>query len=246
MKNLIWICLLVAAASFATEAAALPPSGGPIAVFDEDFGAGMSPHGSSEFRLSDFDVPGAVTITPDSIVYDVTNGVTPEFIAGFHALFYIPMIDFDPAIAIWEVRLRVLPNHQASGLVLGYHDEDSPTFGTSFEVWPFPFDLSSLTPADSWVVLRQSFADPGQPAQVGTPDSVQNPNLGAVLVSVNPSTPGRFNIELDYVRILAVPEPASWILLAAATMAAGRCKTRKTIERPAQSASASSLSSNSA
>jgi hypothetical protein len=82
------------------------------------------------------------------------------------------------------------------------------------------FDLSMLMPADSWVVLRQDFGNPVTPAQVGAPDNVQNPGLGAILVSVNPFTPGRFNIELDYVKILAIPEPASWLLPATGTMAA--------------------------
>lgn len=187
-----------------------------IAVVDEIVGPGLPTHGSSRTLLGA--APGAVTTGSDSLLFDIVPGaVSTRLVDSFD----VP-IDFDVTQAEWELRLRILDDNLSTGIFLTYQDLD----GQQSEYWRFDFDISALTPADGWVTLRQDFlTNPLHVTPPATSEQVQNPGLASIQLQFGP--PGRVHLELDYARIVTVPEPALHLVLATGLLAFGRFSMRR-------------------
>jgi hypothetical protein len=160
----------------------------------------------------DFAVPGAVTVTPESLVFDAVPLPSAPEVLGATGASISPGIDFAPSKYQWEMRFRILSGNNAPAVAAAYTDRDGTEFLPQFETYVFNFDISSLNPADGWVTRRQGF---GAPLFVDQPaDGVQNPGLrGIFFTNANIGTT-RFHFELDYLRIVPVPEPHALLMLA--------------------------------
>lgn len=169
-----------------------------IAVFDE--------HSPNRTEIGAFE--GAVSATSESLVFNV--GANPDFngLTGASYTIIWPMVDFDPAAYQWEWRFRILTGNNVQHMAAGYSDYDESVF--SEETRAFDFDISALTPADGWVTLRQSLATPYFMSGFG--DGVPNPDLGAIAITAGNVNADRFHIEMDYLRIVPVPEPSCAML----------------------------------
>jgi hypothetical protein len=189
-----------------------------IAVFDES-----SPNHGEVGAFA-----GGVTATAESLIFNV--GANPDFggLTGASYTIMAPMVDFDPAAYQWEWRFRILPGNNVQHMAAGYSDYDESVF--SEETRAFDFDISALTPADGWVTLRQSLATPYFMSGFG--DGVPNPDLGAIAITAGNVNADRFHIEMDYLRIVPVPEPScamlcligsyGWLMVSARSRNAGR------------------------
>src|SRR5262249_38638358 len=125
------------------------------------------------FLNGDYSRPGAVTVTANSILYDVTPSPTNSsiFTGGSGGLFISP-VDFAPANDQVEIRFRVLAGNSAPSMGAVLSDGDPP--GGS-ETWLYDFDLLNHTPADSWITLRQELSEPYLVTSGG--DGILNPGL---------------------------------------------------------------------
>jgi hypothetical protein len=207
-----------------------------VAIYDE--AVGPPAHGVFAYVLGDFAAPGVVTATPDSLVFDVTPN--PNTVPHGRGVVYSPRINFVASQHEWDIRLRVLAENNAAGFLLGYDDHDGLLESDpDVENWVFRFDLSPYSPADGWVTLRQGFGAPVAyvPLLPGPMlDMVQNPGLQNIFLFAEPTSAKRLHIELDYIRIRAVPEPQTCGLLltgiAASTLVGGRRARRQRGEMP--------------
>jgi hypothetical protein len=193
------LTLFVVAATLLTQSVARSQ---PIATFDES---------STLFLLADFSTPGAVTATPDSIVFDVEPPA--DAFAGVAGTLFIPEVDFAPSDYQLEVRFRLLPDNNVPGFGVVYAERDDGFFVP--ESWVFQFDISALTPADDWTVVRQRFDNP---VVTGTNDGVQNPDLELLAIVIPNAPDPHLHLELDYLRIIPIPEPSCLALLGLAAM----------------------------
>jgi hypothetical protein len=159
------------------------------------------------------DQPGAVTVTPNSVVFDVVPGPIPELGLIGVTVSVPPMeVDFMPSDYRWLMRLRVLEGNDVAYVAAHALDRDINDPGLS-EIWEYRFDISTLTPADGWVTLRQDFSAPV--LTLGPADGIFNPDLEAIAFVVNDQLKTRLHVELDYLQIVPVPEPggmALWLL----------------------------------
>lgn len=155
--------------------------------------------------------PGAVTVTPNSVVFDVVPGPIPELGLLGVTVSVPPMeIDFAPSDYRWLMRLRVLEGNDVSYVATHAIDHDINDPGLQ-EIWEYRFDISTLTPADGWVTFIQDFSSPA--LTLGTGDGVLNPDLEALAFVVNDQLKTRLHVELDYLQIVPVPEPGGMALV---------------------------------
>jgi hypothetical protein len=167
-----------------------------IATYDEN--------SSFPFHNADYGQPGAVTLTANSILFDVSPPPPRTAFAGGALALFIPPINFAPAGYQVEARFRILPGNTAPAMGAVLNDQDVQ----SSETWLYNFPISGYTPADSWITLRQGLSQPYLVTSTG--DGILNPDLEALgLVAGGDSPDLRFHLELDYVRIIPVPEPGS-------------------------------------
>lgn len=163
------------------------------------------------FTWGDFDFPGAVIDDPTSISLDIYDRDGLNNVAGGIGVDY-PAHDFDPNLAQWEIRYRVLPNNTATAFRTVYVDDDgpgatNPRRGTEYD---YDFNIAGVTPAQGWQTITKpfsNFADTGTAYANDPGDGIQNPGLKQLqLQSVYGST-GRLNVEVDYVKINSSAEP---------------------------------------
>jgi hypothetical protein len=212
------VCLAAAMMAVATIGNLARAQDLPI-VFDESTYPTNPENGFGAFTFDDFSGPGAFTDGPNSVILDVTdfNGSNGIF-GGVGVDYGTPPAtnqrDFDPALAHWRVRLKILPNNAATAIRTTYIDHDGG-FPVAAEEYIYEFDLTSVPNDGQFHVLTKPVTSPlfNQSAFGfdAADDGINNPGLRQVqLQSVFGST-GRLNVEIDYVRI--VPEPASLGLL---------------------------------
>lgn len=182
---------------------ATPLLGQAVATYDEN-----SQH---PLLVGDYGQPGAAVTTPSSIVFDVTPQPPFESFGGAALAFYVPVIDFSPSNYRLETRFRVLEGNTVPVMGGVLADNDGPS---SLENWIYSFDISRYSPADSWITLSRSLNQPDA-IPVNEGDGVLNPGLSSLAVVAGwPGGPGaRFHLELDYLRIVPVPEPGAIGLL---------------------------------
>jgi hypothetical protein len=164
--------------------------------------------------------PGAVTVLPESLLFDVNSGAIPGL--GLIGVTVSPLparIEFTPndnwpsdslpsdslcSDYRWLMRLRVLEGNDVS--FLATHAINRANVPGPIEYWEYQFDISSLTPADGWVTLRQDFSAPG--FTFGNGDGME-----AIAFVVIDQFKTRLHVELDYLQVVPVPEPGSAALL---------------------------------
>jgi hypothetical protein len=155
--------------------------------------------------------PGAVTVTPTSLVFDVLPDLNTALGLIGVTVSLPPMeVDFAPSDYRWLMRLRVLEGNDVSYVAAHAIDHDINAPGLQ-EIWEYRFDISTLTPADGWVTFIQDFSTPAP--TLGTGDGVLNPDLEALAFVVNDQLKTRLHVELDYLQIVPVPEPGGMALV---------------------------------
>ncbi len=102
-----------------------------IPTFDEN---------SLPFLVASYEVPGAVSFTADSILFDVV----PEggVFAGVAGTLNLPGIDFAPNEYQWEVRFRLLPGNNVPGFVAAVYSDMDDGYLID-EAWVFYFDFDA-------------------------------------------------------------------------------------------------------
>jgi hypothetical protein len=155
--------------------------------------------------------PGAVTVTPSSLLFDVEPDLNTGLgLIGVTVSVWPMEVDFTPSDYRWLMRLRVLEGNDVSYVATHAIDRDPGDPGLP-EIWEYQFDISTLTPADGWVTFRQDFSFPA--LTLGTGDGVLNPDLEALAFVVNDQLKTRLHLELDYLQIVPVPEPGGMALV---------------------------------
>lgn len=182
-------------------------------------------NGFGGFTFDDFSGPGAFTDGPTSLILDVTDSNGSNGVFGGVGVDYgtppaTDQRDFDPALAHWEIRLRILPLNAATAFRTTYIDHDGG-FPVAAEEYIYEYDLTSVPIDGQFHVLTKPVTSPlfNQSAFGfdAADDGINNPGLRQLQIQSVFGSTGRLNIEVDYVRI--VPEPASLGLLSLATPA---------------------------
>lgn len=208
-----------------------------VAEFSEQTWPANPQNSFSAFAFADFAAAGAVVDGPNSLIFDIAvdgdslNGLFGgagvdfgPFVAGM-----LQPLDFDPLLSSWEMRVRKLPGNRASTVNALYRDSDP---ATSAENYVFNFDLAGVPNDGEFhiiTVAATNFAF--VQTALGSPDGVNNPGLNQIQIQSVFGAAERLNIEVDYLRILTVPEPASAVAwgLGAMVLACRRRRTAKNI-----------------
>lgn len=159
----------------------------------------------STFQWGDFNYSGAVTEGASSLTLDIFNRDGMNNVSGGLG-FNTASTNFDPGLAQWDVRFRVLDNNTANGFRVSYVDNDGGSSGTEYL---YDFDIAGL-PVNQWQTLSRAFTSPtfSQTASGHTAgDGIQNPGMEQMQFQSIYNSTGRLNIELDYVQANSLDNP---------------------------------------
>jgi hypothetical protein len=224
MKQILYVAVAVGAMACLGQMARAQL---PI-VFDENTYPTNPENTFGAFTFDDFSGAGAFTDGPSSLTLDVTdsNGTNGVF-GGVGVDYGTPPgtnnRNFDPALAQWELNVKILPNNAATAIRTTYIDQD-PGFPVPAEEYVYEFDLTGVPVDGQFHLLTKPVTSPlfNQNAFNfdAADDGANNPGLRQLQIQSVFGSTGRLNVEIDFVRIVAIPEPASFALvsLAAGTM----------------------------
>jgi hypothetical protein len=222
-KASCFLCALVAAVVIGHTASAQLPI-----VFDENYYPTNPDNSFGAFTHGDFSATGAFTDGPSSFILNVTDADSSNGVFGGVGVDYgnppsSNPLNFDPASAVWELRIKILPLNAATALRTAYIDDDGG-FPVAAEEYIYEFDLTSVPNDGMFHVLTKPVSNPlfNQSAFGfdANDDGTNNPGLRQIQIQSPFASTGRLNVEIDYVRIVPViPEPASLILLGVAAPA---------------------------
>jgi hypothetical protein len=216
---------LLCLAAFATAVAAMGnvANGQLTIVFDENTYPTNPENSFGAFTFNDFSVLGAFTDGPSSVILDVvdSNGVDGVY-GGVGVDYGTPPgtnnHDFDVSSAQWEVRLKILPNNRASAFRTSYIDHDPQSPMPAAEEYVYEFGLTNVPNDSAFHILTKTVStELFHQNVVGfdvADDGINNPGLRRIQIQSVIGSAERLNIEIDYVRIVAIPEPTSLTLLA--------------------------------
>ena len=154
MKRLLFVAVAVGAMACLGQMARAQL---PI-VFDEGTYPTNPENTFGAFTFDDFSAAGAFTDGASSLTLNVTdtNGSNGVF-GGVGVDYGTPPgtnnHNFDPALAQWEINIKVLPNNAATAFRTTYIDQD-PGFPVPAEEYVYEFDLTGV-PADGQCYLRE-------------------------------------------------------------------------------------------
>lgn len=181
-----------------------------VTAFDESYYPTNPENGFGAFRWGDLNYAGAVTDSATSLTLDVTDLDGQDGVFGGVGVGY-PFHDFDPNLAQWEVRFRILPNNAATSFRTTYLDDDGP--GTT---WPrrgtdyyYDFNIAGLA-QNQWHVLTNPFNNSFYNAtsfEHDAGDGIQNPGLRQIQLQAVYNSTGRLNVEFDYIRVNSQGDP---------------------------------------
>jgi hypothetical protein len=195
-----------------------------VVVFDENVYPTNPENSFGAFTFDDFSSPGAFTDGPSSLILDVqdfngTNGIYGGVGVDYGTPPGTNNHDFNPAVAQWELRVKILPNNRANAIRTTFIDQD-PGVPVPAEEYVYVFDLTGVPMDDLFHVLTKPVtAELFHQNAFGfdeNDDGNNNPGLRRVQIESVFGSTGRLNVEIDYVRIVTIPEPASLTLLALA------------------------------
>ncbi len=190
-------------------------------VFDENTYPTNPENSFGAFTFDDFSYPGAFTDGPNSLILDVqdytgTNGVYGGVGVDYGTPPGTNNHDFDPAFAQWELSVRILKNNSATTIQATYIDQDAGV-PVPAEEYVYEFAFTGLSDDGLFHVLTKPVTNElfhqtafGFDA---ADDGINNPGLRQLRIQSALGSTGRLNVEIDYVRIVAIPEPASLTLL---------------------------------
>jgi hypothetical protein len=175
------------------------------------------------FTHGDFSAAGALTDGPTSFILDIQDTDGNNGVFGGVGVDFGPFVngalvphDFDPAIAEWVLRLKVLPNNRASAIRTSYIDIDD-AMPTSGDEHVFEFDLTAISADGAFHDLIQPASAPlftqGAFGLVAG-NGINDPGLRQIQITSVFGSAERLNVEIDYAQIRIVPEPGSLGLMA--------------------------------
>jgi hypothetical protein len=214
--------LCLAAATLVAELIGQIASAQLPIVFDENTYPTNPENTFGAFTFDDFSAAGAFTDGPTSLILDVTDSNASNGVFGGVGVDYgtppgTNNHDFDPALATWELSVKILPNNAATAIRTAYIDQD-PGFPVPAEEYVYEFDLTGVPNDGQFHVLTKPVLGGELFHQDAfnfdaNDDGINNPGLRQMQIQSVFDSTGRLNVEIDYVRIVAVPEPASLALL---------------------------------
>ena len=198
-------------------------------VFDENTYPTNPENTFGAFTFNDFSGAGAFTDGPTSLTLDVQDFDSSNGVFGGVGVDYgtppaTNQRNFDPAVARWEVSLKILPNNAATALRTTYIDHDGG-FPVAAEEYVYEFDLTSVPNDGQFHVLTKPVLGGELFHQNAfnfdaNDDGINNPGLRQMQIQSVFGSTGRLNVEVDFARIVQVPEPASLVMLGLAAPAA--------------------------
>lgn len=215
--NRLLMCLAVAAVAMAATGG-VATAQLPI-VFDESVFPSNPENGFGAFTFDDFGATGAFTDGPTSLILDVQDSNGSNGVFGGAGVDYgtppgTNNRNFDPNNAEWALRIKILPNNEATAIRTTYIDHDGG-FPVGADEYVFEWDLTSVPNDGQFHELVKPMTDYlfFQPAfNFAAGNSIQDPGLRQMQVQSVFGSTGRLNVEIDYSTI-RVPEPASLALL---------------------------------
>jgi hypothetical protein len=197
-------------------------------VFDENTYPTNPENTFGAFTFDDFSGPGAFTDGPTSLTLNVTDSTGTNGIFGGVGVDYgtppgTNNHNFDAATARLEMGIKILPNNAATAIRTTYIDQD-PGFPVPAEEYVYEFDLTTIPVDGLFHVLTKPVLGGELFHQTAfnfdaADDGINNPGLRQMQIQSVFGSTGRLNVEIDFVRIVAIPEPASVLMLALAAPA---------------------------
>lgn len=195
-------------------------------VFDENYYPTNPTNTFGAFTFDDFSATGAFTDGPTSLTLDVqdSNGSNGVF-GGVGVDYGTPPgtnnVNFDAATALWEVSVKILPNNAATAFRTTYIDQD-PGFPVPAEEYVYEWDLTTVPNDGQFHLLTKPVLGGELFSQSAfnfdaNDDGINNPGLRQLQIQSVFGSTGRLNIEVDYVQIVAIPEPGTVALLGLAS-----------------------------
>lgn len=238
---------VVAIASVAIASGASAQS--VIASLDPSNVPTYQPNGFATFTFGDFPPPVIISQAP-VLAFDITDVDAANGIFGGLGVDVVfdsdpgqaenqTTINFPAHLAWWEVRLRIGPDNEATAIRTTFIDIDGPEQDTGGgeggalfldgDEHVYEFDLTQVPDDGQFHTLVIPLTQPlfTQGAFGLNPgNGLIDPGLKQIQIQSVFDSTGRFNVDVEYARIM-IPEPAAAMLVAAAcSVALARRKNR--------------------
>jgi hypothetical protein len=225
MKQML---LYVAVATMAAAVIGQVASAQLPVVFDENTYPTNPENTFGAFTFDDFSAAGAFTDGPSSLTLDVQDSNASNGVFGGVGVDYgtppgTNNHNFDPALAMWELSVKILANNAATAIRTTYIDQD-PGFPVPAEEYVYEYDLTGVPNDGMFHVLTKPVLGGELFHQNAfnfdaADDGINNPGLRQMQIQSVFGSTGRLNVEVDYARIVMIPEPASLGMLGLAAPA---------------------------
>lgn len=171
---------------------------------------------------------GAVTDGPTSLIIDADEfgGIGVDFVVDDGNGNFVPQ-DFAAGNHQWEMRVKLLPGNVASTINTSFIDDDGAGAADEHQ---YNFDLTSIPDDGQFHSIFVPLISPGFTQTAfgfTTGDTLVNPGARQIQIQSVFGSTDRLHVEVDFVQIAPIPEPASIGLACLGCLMAGAMSRRK-------------------
>lgn len=194
--------------------ACVAPASAALFVFDENAIPTNPVNGFGSFTFGGLG-GGAVTDGPTSLIIDASSfgGIGVDYVIESPPTsgMFVPQ-NFDPTTHRLEMRIKLLEGNAAAGINAGMVDDDGAGAADDHQ---FGFSLAGVPMDGQFHIITASLLTPsftGTAFGFTAGDGVVNPGFRQMQIQSQFGSSARLHVEVDYLQIAEIPEPAAAVL----------------------------------